>query len=422
MNKQYLPKTRWAVLAASMFIAACGAVAHTEALWRSAVSSDETGVTQAQAADADALGNLYQSFGVGSQYYLRKLSATGEETWRVRLSHPARYLDASAQGVVVGSLDGLVSMLNDEGTVQWTQTQGGSLQGVAHAASGQVYVRYRDASNNGHVVALAADGSELWQQSYALPAGQNLVFPAVELSNGNVAMLVPAAGNLDVIVLDAGGVEITRTVLGTLRSNSLPELYAAAEQMLVVWEETTQNLITSLGHDGVVQWSYAGAHPLDCSSPTENRMACVNDIPEFGDRLIFVDLAGDLLSSRPLGFDPVPLNGAQRILSSGNGKWVVKDYVGPTRAANFADSLIPKTFYFKHYVYDRIGLSTGAVVMASGQVTFSPNEFNEFVNRRVTKPADVPDYTMVTADRLLVSGWKGNFDEGIDFAAAYTLP
>lgn len=422
MNIKCSPTTQWSVLAASVFIAACGAVAHTEALWRSAVSSDETIVTQSQAADADATGNVYQAFDVGGQNYLRKLSTTGEESWRVHLPHAAQYIDASAQGVAVGSYSGAVSLLNDAGDLQWTQAHNGSLQGVTHAASGQVYARYRDTANNGHIVALAADGSERWHQSYALPAGQSLVFPAVELTNGNVAMLTPSAGNLHVIVLDTAGAEITRTDLGTLRVHSLPELHAGAAQLLVVWEETTQNLITSVGFDGTVQWSFVGAHPLDCSTPTTNRIACVNDIPELGDRLIHVSLSGELLLSVTLGFDPVPLNGGQRILSSGNDKWVVMDYVGPSSAMNRADSLIPKTFYFKHYVYDRIGLREGEVVMASGQVTFLPNEFNEYVNPRVTKAADVPDYTMVTTDRLLVSGWKGNFDEGVDFAAAYALP
>lgn len=291
------------------------------------------------------------------------------------------------------------------------------------------------------------DGNERWRYTYDTKNYLHDYYPPFKLSNGNILLLLPvaveesspdyqpAASTLTSVLLDNNGIELARHDLGGMTYNNLPSYFMKNDHVYFTRSQGENVILSRINANGIIDWSYIGDNLLDCSAPTEDRIACINTeivTPQYDryNSLIFVSLDGNLISSTALPYNPTNIydstetlfNGNEsNILFNGNDKWITKEYVGPSSASNAIDALTPKTFYYKYHVIDQNGVDTSTIITAPGKVRFNANIWGDFVVPVVTKETDIPNQASASSDTLFVSGWNGNFGSGNGFVRAYEL-
>lgn len=416
MNNKKILKSKLPLLFVPVLIAACGSIKPTAVLWKSYIAEDAAATQYLRAAVLDPAGNTYNTFSLNGEEFLRKLSQTGEELWRMNLPESADHLDATEHGVVVTHKykGARTILISPDGVELWSKTFEGAgmfVRNVNLTASGNVYLNYStDDHSVGNLLSLAADGSEKWRYTYALRDTAVAPDDSDELSNGNVIMLASSETSIFVRIIDADGQELATHGLPELNVYSTPKLMVKDDQAYITWRKNQTDNLSALNPDGSIRWSHSASYygsVLNCSEPTADRIACVENFGSSISHLTFISLDGEQLSSTRLNFVPVHINGSDTILSNGDGKWVTREYVGPTSAANLVDAQLPKPFHYRYHIFDVNGTETSSVVMSPGAVTFKINWDGNFTVPNITKGADVTPIGIVTSDRLILAGWFG---------------
>lgn len=435
--------------------AACVNIVPTEYLWQNFVSQENTPSQEQFGSITDNAGNTYHAFAVGSENFMRKVSATGVELWRVPMKHSATSLTVTQNGIIgVSEKDlsaGIATMIANDGSELWSKTLVKPKSWLSLVSSSPhsltvAYEEYNTTTSTPEFTysSFTLDGEESWTYTYDTKNYLHDYYPPFELGNGNIILLLPAAidesspdyqpaaSTLTSVLLDNNGAEIARHDLGVMTYNNGPFYFMQNDHVYFTRRQGDHSILSRLNTDGSIEWSYIGDELLDCSPPTDDRIACINTEiiePQYSrnNSLLFVGLDGTLISSTTLPYNVENINKADRvhklsnILFNGNDKWITKEYVGPSSAINAIDALVPKTFYYKYHVIDQNGVETSSIITAPGKVRFNANIFGDFVIPVAAKETDIPNHANAISDTLYVTGWHGNFGRGNGFVMAYPL-
>jgi hypothetical protein len=239
--------------------------------WQRAYGAPYTGGDNAhvviELANGDlAVAGATLSFGAGNRdYWLMRLSPYGEIVWQRAYGgssdeYPWGLAETPDQGlIVVGrtftaerSWDMLIIRLDGDGEVIWHKTYGGpgSDSGSAVAAlSGGGFIVVGDTTSYGHgmadawVVALAGDGSILWQNAYG-GAENDFVSAITRLKDGGIAIAgatdSSGSGSRDVwaLCLDQDGEIRWQKNYGSSRYEQARSVWGTADGGLIIagWE------------------------------------------------------------------------------------------------------------------------------------------------------------------------------------------
>lgn len=442
-------KRSFAVLLSGSLTAACVYITPTEYLWQNSITHDGSAQKGKNRSVIDDVGNTYQTFSIGTENFLRKLSAAGVELWCVTIKVKGEKLTVAQNGIIaVGEKDGstaYATMISPDGSEVWSKAlaKPGSLLKLVNA-SGQTISVVSTAYNETKKIEeltfslLNLDGTQRWTYTYDDKFYVHDYYPPFELIDGNFILLLPAAidesspdyqlaaSTLTSVLLDRSGREIGRHDLGIMTYNSQPSYFLKDDHIYFTRHQGDNSILSRLGADGAIEWSYVVAGMLSCSAPAEDRIGCINtDFSAPGykreDKLQFVGLDGALVSSSPLPYRTEWINSFSSVLFNGENRWIIKEYVGPESAINLADALLPKNFYFKYHAFDQDGLETSSILTAPGKVRFDLSITGQFVVPVVVQKTDIPNQASAVLNRLFVSGWHGDFDGGNGFVRSYEL-
>lgn len=444
-------------LLVSVLTVACVKIEPTAYLWQSFVSQETSAHQRHFDSATDDTGNTYHAFEEGGENFIRKVSAAGDELWRAPIAHNASYLAVTQNGIVgISKLalrpEGLATMITTDGSELWSKTlvePQSSLKLVSSTSQDitVAYNEYNAASKSLIYSSFDLDGTERWRYSYDTNNYLHDYYPPFKLSNGNILLLLPvgldksspdyhpAASSLTSVLLDNNGTELARHDFGVMTYNNFPSYFMKNDQVYFTRRQGDNTILSRLSTEGTIDWSYIANGYLNCSTPSEDRIACIKTkyIAPLHNRynsLLFVGLEGTLISSTALPYQATNVNDStetlfngneSNILYNGNDKWITKEYVGPSSVINAIDALISKDFYYKYHVINQYGVETSTIVTEPGKVRFNASIYGDFSIPVVTKETDIPNHASAASDTLFVTGWNGSFGSGNGFVRAYAL-